>query len=133
MQLRVLCTGTRDWTDEAAVRAAFASLDEYDFWEQPSDVTIVHGACPTGADAIVDRVARELGFQVERHPGDWDRYGLAAGPIRNSHMVSLGADLCFAFWDGRVTKSGTLDCFQKAVRAGIPVHIWPAKKHVAAP
>ena len=123
--MRALCTGSRSWRDQATIVAAltFAHADLLASNQRASDLVIVHGACPTGADAIVDRVARELlGFTVERHPADWSQ-GRGAGFARNDRMVKLGADLCLAFWDGR--SRGTLHTITQAVLAGIPVRIFP--------
>ena len=93
--MRVLITGSRTWDDEAAIVMPLFVLQATQ--DDPSQVTIVHGACPQGADAIADRVAREMGFTVERHPADWASYGRTAGFIRNAEMVELGASLCLAF------------------------------------
>lgn len=96
--MRILVTGSRSWTDEDAVEAALREA-----WidagspVQVASMTLVHGACPTGADAIADRIARRVGMQVEPHPADWERHGRSAGPIRNAEMVVAGADVCLAF------------------------------------
>jgi hypothetical protein len=62
--VRILVTGSRDWDDEAPVRAALTDLVA----GQTGPHVVVHGACPTGGDAIADRIAAELGLTVERHP-----------------------------------------------------------------
>lgn len=85
---RILVTGSRDWHDEIAIEEL---LFEY------SPGLLVHGACPTGADAIADAIATRWNWDIERHPADWDRHGKKAGPLRNQHMVDLGADVCLAF------------------------------------
>ncbi len=119
--MRVIVTGNRDWTDEAAIFMALAGL--------PLISTVVHGACETGADAIADDIARAMGHVPELHPADWNAHGKAAGPIRNAHMVSLGAEACFAFGalERNGKRTGTGDCVAKAKRAGIPVTHWEAK------
>lgn len=92
---RILVTGSRDWNDEGLIGAAL-----FDAWcglQKP--ITLVHGACPTGADAIAEREweAKSSGTDdIERHPADWSQ-GRKAGPLRNQQMVDLGADLCLAF------------------------------------
>lgn len=111
---RILVTGSRNWTDRDAIYMALAT---YTFL--PGTV-IVHGACPTGADAIAGEWAREtIGFFEEAHPADWSTHGKAAGPKRNQAMVDLGADICLAFPLG--DSRGTRDCMRRAEAAGIPV------------
>lgn len=89
--MRILVTGSRDWSDVDAIWAALARLAE----TNPL-ATLVSGACPTGADAIAEDWWARFGGTVERHPADWSR-GRKAGPERNAHMVALGADICLAF------------------------------------
>ena len=109
--MRILITGSRDWDDDAAIWEALALTDARE-WH-----TLVSGACPTGADRIAEHVAETFRWTVERHPADWSR-GRGAGPERNAHMVSLGADLCLAFIKNNSRgASGTADM---AEAAGIP-------------
>jgi hypothetical protein len=132
--MRILVTGSRDWTDGETVENALEDL----YFASPAGelVTIVHGACPTGADMIaaewVEKV-RAAGWFVEqeRHPakafGRWP----ACGPLRNRHMVGLGADVCLAFLGPCTSRRcqrvdphpshGTSGCVQLAREAGIPV------------
>jgi hypothetical protein len=140
---RVLVTGSRDLNEPLLVREQLggcletaASLGRL--------LVVVHGHCPDGPDSFADDWAHEMkhhGFAVdfERHPpqnhptqnfGPWPR----CGPIRNSYMVSLGADECLAFI-GPCTSPrcqrkmlhgshGASDCASKADRAGIGVRRW---------
>jgi hypothetical protein len=90
------------------------------------EVVIRHGRC-RGADMIADEWAcemRRLGRHVEidSRPADWDRYGKAAGFVRNGQMVDEGADICLAFPIGM--SPGTWDCVARAQAAGIPVRIY---------
>ena len=116
---RLLITGSRDWDDEATIAAAL-SVAHRDLGG--GDVTLVHGACPTGADQIADRLWRAWGLPVEPHPADWGRHGRAAGPLRNKEMVDAGADLCLAFPKGE--SRGTRGCLMLASLVGIGVRIF---------
>lgn len=114
---RILVTGSRDWDAEGTLRAALAQAAA----DHIPDVVIVHGACPRGADAMAHAWARDYEIRSETHPADWDGYGKQAGFIRNAEMVSLGADLCLAFyWPGAANK-GTDHCARLADGAGIRV------------
>ena len=116
--MRVLVTGCRIWTDNFAVWRALDTVADEN--QEECGVQVVVGDCKTGAD----KFARVWGNRKpEKYEADWNSYGMAAGPKRNTEMVASGADLCLAFWDGR--SRGTHDCIQKAVRAGIPVRIYP--------
>lgn len=110
--MRILVTGGRTYIAYRTIRDV---LREYDTDPPP---TLVHGAA-SGADRTAAQVATHvLGWPVEEHPADWHQHGRAAGPIRNQHMVSLGADILIAFPGGK----GTADMVRRAQAAGIPVH-----------
>lgn len=95
--MRILITGSRDWNDAQY----FASVLS-DFFEPGVKHTLVSGHCPTGVDYLCERYANSVGWEVETHPAEWDKYGKkAAGFVRNSHMVALGADICIAFIKNR--------------------------------
>ncbi len=118
---RILVTGSRHWSDPGviadAIDMALALLGRPEQW------TLVHGACPTGADEMADTVAAFIGNDnVERHPARWDAEGKAAGPLRNQRMVDLGADICLAFH--LPGSRGTDDCIRRAQRAGIKTVIF---------
>jgi len=131
--MRILVTGSRDWTNRNAI--GHALMDGYRQWwskthPDPGEndwmmtmvqdgVTLVHGDC-RGADRIAADWARQLGWTVEPHPADW-KMGKAAGRWRNQHMVKLGADVCLAFYLTGAENSGTQDCVAKATEADIPV------------
>lgn len=128
--IRVLVTGGRDYTDRAAVTRALSHLGaNFIFGALPEEITLVHGDCkrylPDGsidldrsADQLAAQEADQLGWQTEPHEAKWDQYGRkAAGPIRNKHMVSLGAHYLVAFPGGE----GTKNCKRLAKAAGIPV------------
>lgn len=124
---RVIVTGSRDWSDEQLVRDALDRLlDELTVPGACRELVIVHGDCPTGADFFAGRWgfdSAHQGVEVEAHPAGWNAHGKAAGPLRNAHMVSLGADLCLAFPLPLGPSRGTRDCMKKADAAGIPVRV----------
>lgn len=140
---RVIVTGSRTWPDDLAVRLALARVALSDA-PMSSVLTVVHGACPTGADATAAAwcrlirksgndpvIGRDLRLREEPHPADWKAHGRAAGPIRNQEMVDAGADLVLAFVMRCTLKGcagkpehvthGTQDCITRAEKAGIPV------------
>ncbi|MFE7717537.1 SLOG family protein [Nocardia rhizosphaerihabitans] len=120
--MRVLVTGSRDLKDERTVIEALHELLDTAIRERRLPMVVVHGDCPTGADAVAHGWTRTIRSQYvieEAHPADWVRFGKAAGPLRNAHMVSLGADICIAFPRGE--SRGTRGCMELAEAAGIEV------------
>ena len=112
-RFRVLVTGSRTWTDTTAITRA---LDELHAVHEPR-LVVVHGACPTGADAIAHTWAHTHGVPVETHPADWST-GRSAGPARNAAMVATNPDTCLAFI--RDHSTGATGCADLAEHAGIP-------------
>lgn len=126
--MRVLVTGSRNWTNRQVVSAAMAALSAF---APPPAIVIFHGGAK-GADAIADEAALHYGYAVEppwrpvyhRYPEDrrWE------APLdRNTEMVDSQPDLVLAFMLGTPTQGGTLDTVTKAKARGIPVIIcnWP--------
>jgi hypothetical protein len=116
---RVIVTGSRYWSDRQAVHEALEAA----FSTAPRHPFVVHGACRTGADvhAHMWALAASASADVieEPHPADWATHGKAAGPIRNKHMVDLGADLVLAF--PLPNSVGTAHTMRLARQAGIEV------------
>jgi hypothetical protein len=124
--MRVLITGSREVTDPKPISDALRQA-YMDAWAN-LPMVVVHGDCPTGADRIArDIIRREMAqgdgpnrLYDEPHPADWDQYGKAAGFRRNAEMVSLGADICLAFFQDGAGNKGTTHCADAAEKAGIP-------------
>ena len=123
--MRVLVTASREWSWPEVLHAALT--DTYREWTKscPDDTefVVVHGKA-RGGDIMADEWARAAAVQdsrvrPEEHPADWERYGLAAGHLRNQEMVDAKADRCLAFPWGRST--GTRGCMKMAKKADIPV------------
>ena len=113
---RLLVTGSRTWDDPRTIDQALAVI----LARHPGGVLLVHGACPSGADAIAAAYAiRTPGYQIEAHPADWQRHGRAAGHRRNAEMIALGADGCVAFI--RAASPGSSATVRLAEAAGIPI------------
>jgi len=84
-----------------------------------TDIQIVSGGS-RGADLLGERYAREKHYIVKRFEADWDKEGLAAGPIRNEKMAKY-ADCLIAFWDGK--SKGIKDMINKATANNLNVRI----------
>lgn len=122
--MRVLVTGSR-YHPESFIERVHAVLFPlfHVFSEGGEKITFIHGDNPRGVDAMVKKIAEELGANEWAIPAEWDFFRSlgkpkAAGAIRNLEMVEeLQPDMVIAFphSNGR----GTQDCIEAARRAGI--------------
>lgn len=76
-----------------------------------------------GADRHAKAWALRWSVPVCPHPADWQRYGLAAGPIRNREMLDHdNPGLVVAFYDRPVAHSkGTKDMVRAALEREVQV------------
>ena len=134
-EYRVLVTGSRDWDKpdvvEGALDLALQAMHNVNLerlgestHDDPARMftfTLVHGACPTGADKQADDwAAKHPEVRVERHPAQWNQFGASAGPRRNAEMVSRGAVVVLAFPRG--ASRGTRGTIKMAREAGLLVY-----------
>lgn len=114
MQGAVIVCGGRDFDNRFFV---WHSLNRVE--KRVVITAIIHGACPTGADAHADAWAKEKMIPVIDYPANWIYYGRRAGPKRNTEMSKHMPKpvLCVAFPGG----NGTFDMKTKAEREGILV------------
>lgn len=122
--VRVLVTGSRDWTDQTIIYRALDTLGRA-IDASGRDLVIVHGACSIGVDYWAQRWALEnLSNRVhnEPHPADWKTYKTKAGFIRNAAMARLSADLCLAFIHN--DSNGATHCSRPAVGNDIPTIVF---------
>ncbi len=118
---RVLVTGDRDWGKYDMAKGWKTMRDRLEKL-QPGSQVIQGGA--RGADTYAKGIAQELGFLVITYDANWDHQHRAAGPIRNSAMLSDGKpEQVLAFHDDIEGSKGTLDMVTKAIKAGVPVEI----------
>lgn len=117
--MRVIVCGSRDWTGIWATSRIHDVMVALEVLAQAlgQKLEIVHGGCPTGADAIVDRWARRRDYEPVIFEAAWSELGRAAGPLRNSNMARAGGDICVGFL--KDNSSGTIDMTGKAKKYGI--------------
>lgn len=94
MEKRLLVCGGRNFSDREYLEKF---LDNLQVGE--SFTTLIHGAA-RGADRLAGIWAKSRGLEVIEVPAEWDRYGRAAGPIRNNEMLKHSPDLVVAFPGG---------------------------------
>lgn len=119
MTRRIIVFGSRDYDEYDEV---YRQLDDAEWLLNAVSQVIVHGACPTGADALAARIANEGGrWTHEPHPADWAKHGRAAGPIRNQEMVDAGADMALGFILNE--SRGSLDMLARLRKARIETRV----------
>lgn len=114
---RIVIAGCRDYNnyDEAKLYLDFRLSDI----KKEYNIIIVSG-CASGADAIGERYAKENGFEVEKCPADWRKYGRSAGPRRNEQMARI-SDIIICFWDEK--SKGTKSMINYAKKYNKPLKI----------
>lgn len=115
--MKILITGSRVYGNYGKVKEAIVN----------SGATIVVHGNAKGADTLAKDVCFQRGLDERRYPANWDKYGKAAGSLRNQQMIdeehkaSEPIELVIAFpVEGSI---GTYDMINRAKKAGIKVEI----------
>lgn len=97
---------SRDWSDEAV------------------SIEFISGNA-SGADKLGEEFAKEYLYPLKLFPAEWNKYGKAAGPIRNKQMAEYASEsdkgVLFAFWDGK--SRGTKNMIDNATQLGLEIYI----------
>ncbi len=73
-----------------------------------------------GADTLGRTYAYDNDIKIKSFPADWERYGKAAGFMRNNEMAQY-ADEAIIFWDGK--SIGSKDMIDKMEKLGKEVRV----------
>ena len=105
---RILICGDRNYKDWMQVREYLDTVSR--------TAIIIHGGA-RGADSIAGNLAIYLNMKVIKYPADWDKYGRAAGVLRNQQMLDEGhPDLVVYFHKDLENSKGTKDMVTRAVQ-----------------
>lgn len=96
--MRLMVCGGRHFYNKELLEKSLDEFIKANRWKT-EDIAILEGGA-TGADNLAEEYAKKKGFTFIVYPADWEKYGKAAGPIRNKQMVE-DCDYCVAFWDGQ--------------------------------
>lgn len=110
--MKTIIAGSRGIEDIEEVRQAIR--------DSGIQITKVVSGRARGVDTLGEQWAQENGVPIRKFPADWNRYGKAAGGIRNSEMAQY-ADALVAIWDGK--SSGTRDMIAKARLLRLEYHV----------
>ena len=94
--MKLMVCGSRSITDTDWIyRQIDACVSENHF----EDIIIIEGDAQ-GVDKAAGLWAEQHGYQIKKHPADWNKYGRGAGFVRNKEMVE-SCDFCLILWDGK--------------------------------
>lgn len=113
--MNLIIAGCRDFTGGAII---YEGIDLFINEHGEPDLIIEGGA--TGVDRIAGEYAHDHNIPLQIFKVDWNKYGRAAGPIRNEEMAKYGTHL-LAFWDGK--SRGTKNMIDTAERYRLNVRV----------
>ena len=104
---RILICGDRNYKDWIKVQDYLNTI--------PRTAIIIHGGA-RGADSLAGNLATSLKMKVIKFPAEWDKYGKAAGVLRNQQMLDDGhPDLVVYFHKDIENSKGTKDMIKRAI------------------
>lgn len=110
--MRTIIAGSREGITKEQV---YKTIEDSGF-----DISAVLCGEARGVDNYGKQWALERGIEVISYPADWDKYGKAAGPIRNKLMAE-NAEALIAVWDGY--SRGTSHMINLARSMGLEVYV----------
>lgn len=115
--MKVLICGDRNYKNLLKIENALLCIC-------PLPTHVIQGECE-GADLLGKAAAIKFNIPVMSFPAYWDKYGRAAGPIRNKQMLVEGQpDLVLAFHDNVSSSRGTKNMIRQALTTGIKVYLY---------
>lgn len=117
---KVIVSGGRDFSNYQYLKESLDSILK----DIKEPIVIVSGGA-SGTDMLGEKYARSKGYEVERHPAQWELFGRGAGHRRNADMgISIknnGKGMLVAFWD--MESKGTSNMIDVAERYNIPYRV----------
>ena len=109
--MRIVICGGRDYIDEDVI---YSTLNRA---HSKLDITeLAHGGA-RGADTIGGKWATAVGIPVKVYMADWNKWGKAAGHIRNKTMLEdFKPDMVIAFPGGRGTANNIMTAKSLGIR-----------------
>lgn len=96
-EVKLIIAGSRDFNDYKLLCDSVEKIIQKDY---PNHKLSIVSGMAKGADSLGYLYAESKGLNIHKFPADWNKHGMAAGPIRNKEMGDF-ADALLAFWDGQ--------------------------------
>lgn len=103
----MMICGSRSFTDYALFKKCMDIVTSLD--GIPKEFHVISGGC-RGVDTLAEIWSKENNLNFRAYHAEWDMYGRAAGPMRNTIMVR-NADIIVAF--PKSSSTGTFDSMKK--------------------
>lgn len=114
----VLVTGDRKWKKHKIIARELIKL------HKKSNIVLIIQGGADGADAMAYDVGQMLGIQVVTFHANWEKFGRAAGPIRNSNQLRfIKPDAVLAFHKNLKKSKGTASQVRMARKKKIKVRV----------
>lgn len=121
--IRIIIAGSRKFNDYSKMLNKLDELGTH-LLATMDDIEIVSGHA-SGADTLGERFAKAYHYPLKIFPAEWDKYGKAAGPIRNEQMAKYAAEadrgMLIAFPIGE--SRGTKNMIKLAKQYGLEVNV----------
>ena len=114
---RVVIAGCRDYNN---YEEAKAYIDKCISNIKNENTIVILSGGSSGADKLGEQYAIENGFEIERYPAQWEKFGKSAGPRRNKQMAEV-SDYIICFWDGK--SKGTKSMIKYAQHFNKPLKV----------
>tara|TARA_R110000850_G_C9613254_1_gene430061 strand:+ start:165 stop:518 length:354 start_codon:yes stop_codon:yes gene_type:complete len=101
--MKIIIAGLRNFTEYDLLKTTINNL----LAKSNTTITEVVSGGANGADKLGEQYAVEYNIPIKRFNADWNKYGNAAGPIRNKQMAEY-SDRLIAFWDGKSRGTGSM-------------------------
>lgn len=115
--MRLIVAGSR--TLNPSPRFILNVLEMFKMVGKALPIAEVVSGTAIGVDRAGERFASEFIITLKQFPADWDKYGKAAGHIRNKEMANYGTHLLL-IWDG--VSKGSFNMKQEMLKLKKPVY-----------
>ncbi len=111
--MKVIIAGSRNFTDQKIVDRVIT--------DSGFEISQVVSGGARGVDTCGEYWAEDNGVDIEVFSADWQKYGRAAGPIRNKQMANY-AEALIAIYDSSKSK-GTANMIKQAKEQGLRYYL----------